>query len=209
MCHDLLETSELISTIRCFDIKDLENDDIESLEDNRYDIVLSGSIVTHYKWMKWLANRVGTITQEQKLLLGILLPAVYPNCFLRTQRQIWQSWVKVKFQHQNWYWLLFRNEDFTQITGIAYKKSDGTIAINPKRKGVKKLDEFPMIDWNIFDTEAYFKKSYAAAKALEGKEVRVMPVVTARGCAFRCTFCHFVFENDPYRYRSPQNIIKK
>ena len=34
-----------------------------------------------------------------------------------------------------------------------------------------------------------------------------MPVVTARGCAFRCTFCHFVFENDPYRYRSPQNII--
>ena len=34
-----------------------------------------------------------------------------------------------------------------------------------------------------------------------------MPVVTARGCAFRCTFCHFVFENDPYRYRSPENII--
>ena len=37
------------------DISDMEDDDIESfLEDNRYDIVLSGSIVTHYKWMKWL-----------------------------------------------------------------------------------------------------------------------------------------------------------
>ena len=34
-----------------------------------------------------------------------------------------------------------------------------------------------------------------------------MPVVTARGCAFRCTFCHFVFWNDPYRYRSPENIL--
>ena len=39
------------------DIKDLENDDIESfLEDNRYDIVLSGG--DYYKWMKWLTNRV-------------------------------------------------------------------------------------------------------------------------------------------------------
>ena len=73
------------------DIKDLENDDIESfLEDNRYDIVLSGSIVTHYKWMKWLTNRSGTITQEQKLLLGTLLPVAYQNCFSRIQMQIWQ-----------------------------------------------------------------------------------------------------------------------
>ena len=34
-----------------------------------------------------------------------------------------------------------------------------------------------------------------------------MPITTARGCAFRCTFCHFVFWNDPYRYRTPLNII--
>ena len=32
---------------------------------------------------------------------------------------------------------IIRNEDFTKITGIVYKKSDGTIAINPKRKGNK------------------------------------------------------------------------
>ena len=102
---------------------------------------------------------------------------------------------------------IIRDQDFSKISGIAYKRLDGKIVVNPKRKGIKKLDEFPMINWKIFDTEAYFKKSYAAARALEGKEVRVMPVVTARGCAFRCTFCHFVFENDPYRYRSPQNII--
>ena len=48
------------------DISDMEDDDIESfLEDNRYDIVLSGSIVTHYKWMKWLTKRSGTIIQLQ------------------------------------------------------------------------------------------------------------------------------------------------
>ena len=36
-----------------------------------------------------------------------------------------------------------------------------------------------------------------------------MPVVTARGCAFKCTFCHYVFWNDPYRYRSPNNIVSE
>jgi radical SAM superfamily enzyme YgiQ (UPF0313 family) len=64
-----------------------------------------------------------------------------------------------------------------------------------------------MINWSKFDTEKYFSKSYAAAKSIDDEAVRVMPVVTARGCAFRCTFCHFVFWNDPYRYRSPENIL--
>ena len=190
------------------DISDMEDDDIESfLEDNRYDIVLSGSIVTHYKWMKWLTKRVRHYNPTAKIIIGNSVAGSIPELFLKNSEADMAVMGEGEISTSELVLAIIRNEDFTKITGIAYKKSDGTIAINPKRKGIKKLDEFPMINWNIFDTEAYFKKSYAAAKALEGKEVRVMPVVTARGCAFRCTFCHFVFENDPYRYRSPQNII--
>ena len=50
-----------------------------------------------------------------------------------------------------------------------------------------------MINWDKFDTEKYFDKSYALAKSIDGKDVRVMPVVTARGCAFRCTFAILYF----------------
>ena len=39
------------------------------------------------------------------------------------------------------------------------------------------------------------------------EEMRVMPVVTARGCAFKCTFCHYVFWDDPNRNRSPKSIL--
>ena len=87
------------------------------------------------------------------------------------------------------------------------QRSKWKCVYNNNRKGHKKLDDFPMINWDKFDTEKYFQKSYAAAKAIDDQKVRVMPVVTARGCAFRCTFCHFVFWNDPYRYRSPGNIL--
>jgi radical SAM superfamily enzyme YgiQ (UPF0313 family) len=34
-----------------------------------------------------------------------------------------------------------------------------------------------------------------------------MPVITARGCAFSCSFCHFVFWDDPYRNRKPESIL--
>jgi radical SAM superfamily enzyme YgiQ (UPF0313 family) len=40
-----------------------------------------------------------------------------------------------------------------------------------------------------------------------GNPERSLPVITARGCAFKCTFCHYVFWNDPYRNRSPKSIV--
>ncbi len=190
------------------DIEDMEDDTVETfLENNRYDIVLSGSIVTHYKWMKWLTWRVRNYNPKAKIIIGNSVAGSIPELFLKNSAADMAIMGEGEISTAELVLSIIRDEDFTKISGIAYKRLDGKIVVNPKRKGVKKLDDFPMIDWSIFDTEAYFKKSYARAFGLEGQEVRVMPVVTARGCAFRCTFCHFVFENDPYRYRSPENII--
>ena len=41
------------------DINDLDDSKVEEyLENNRYDVILSGSIVTHYKWMKWFTKKL-------------------------------------------------------------------------------------------------------------------------------------------------------
>jgi radical SAM superfamily enzyme YgiQ (UPF0313 family) len=39
------------------------------------------------------------------------------------------------------------------------------------------------------------------------EEAVVFPINTARGCVHKCSFCHYVFWNDPYRHRSPQSVI--
>jgi len=63
-----------------------------------------------------------------------------------------------------------------------------------------------MINWDFFDVERYL--AMPSAKADHEKDVtRAMPIITARGCAFKCTFCHFVFWNDPYRNRTPNSVI--
>ena len=191
------------------DINDLCDSKVEEfLENNRYDVILSGSIVTHYKWMKWFTKKARTFNPQCKIIIGNSVAGSIPEIFLSnsdadiavigegelTTGEVVQKIVKDE-------------DDWETVEGIAFKSKNGKVIINKNRKGMKKLDEFPMINWDKFDTEKYFTKSYAGAHAINDKQVRVMPVVTARGCAFRCTFCHFVFWNDPYRYRSPENII--
>ena len=191
------------------DINELEDDQIEAyLENNRYDIVLSGSIVTHYKWMKWLTNTVRKYNKNSIIIIGNSVAGSIPKLFLE------HSSADIAILGEGEItclevikYIITGNDGWDKIDGLAYKDRNGRVVINNNRKGHKKLDDFPMINWDKFDTEKYFQKSYAAAKAIDDQKVRVMPVVTARGCAFRCTFCHFVFWNDPYRYRSPGNIL--
>ena len=82
---------------------------------------------------------------------------------------------------------------------------------NGKRKAVKNIDEFPIHDWDLFDVEPYLKvgRKHSASYSLFYKpnEAVVMPINTARGCVFKCTFCHYVFWHDPYRHRSAENVI--
>ena len=192
------------------DINDLADNSIEEfLGSHSYDIILSGSIVTHYKWMKWFVNMARRYNPSSKIIIGNSVAGSIPEIFLKNcsadiaivgEGEITTAEVVKK---------IIQGEDWFDEPGIAYKTSNGKIKINEKRKSLKKLDEFPMIDWQHFETEKYFKKSYAGAHAINDGEVRVMPVVTARGCAFKCTFCHYVFWNDPYRYRSPENIVSE
>ena len=192
------------------DINDLADSSIEEfLGSHSYDIILSGSIVTHYKWMKWFVNMARRYNPSSKIIIGNSVAGSIPEIFLKNcsadiaivgEGEITTAEVVKK---------IIQGEDWFDEPGIAYKTSNGKIKINEKRKSLRKLDEFPMIDWQHFETEKYFKKSYAGAHAINDGEVRVMPVVTARGCAFKCTFCHYVFWNDPYRYRSPENIVSE
>ena len=65
------------------DINELEDSQIEDyLDRNRYDIILSGSIVTHYKWMKWLTNTVKKYNRNSIVIIGNSVAGSIPKLFL-------------------------------------------------------------------------------------------------------------------------------
>lgn len=96
------------------------------------------------------------------------------------------------------------------IKGIIYRHLNGKIVNNGKRSAVKNIDDFPFPDWDLFDIEKYLKigNKHGASQAwFFSRKTIAVPINTARGCVFKCTFCHYVFWHDPYRHRSAENII--
>ena len=75
-----------------------------------------------------------------------------------------------------------------RIKGLIYRDKDGSIRKNPPADLIMDIDTLPIPDWR-FASKA---KSY--------------PVMSARGCPFRCVFCMRPYGNRP-RMRSPQKVV--
>jgi radical SAM superfamily enzyme YgiQ (UPF0313 family) len=96
------------------------------------------------------------------------------------------------------------------VEGIVFRDHKGRLINTGKRKAVKHIDDLPFPNWDLFDVERYIQLARSTAHDTSKypvEQARVMPVNTARGCVFKCTFCHYVFWDDPYRHRSPQSVI--
>ena len=98
------------------------------------------------------------------------------------------------------------------ISGLIYRTANNKLN-NGKRKAVRNIDDFPIPDWELFDIKHYLKvgMKHGASHSwfYKPEEAVTMPINTARGCVFKCTFCHYVFWHDPYRHRSAENIIEE
>lgn len=194
------------------DINDYDDEYVENfLAEHEYDVILAGSIATHYKWMKWLCRTIKKHHRKTKIIIGNSVAGSIPEVFLRNsgadvavigEGEMTAAAVLDAFRD---------GADLGSVEGIAYIDASGTFATTPRRKACK-VDDLPIVNWEFFDVERYIAKAYVAGNGLvlkDGKMPRVMPVTTARGCVFKCTFCHYVFWDDPYRHRSAENILRE
>ncbi len=223
-----------------FDLLDIDcgnytNEYVEKyLSKNKYDVICLGSIVTHYRWMKWCINKIKELQPKSKVVVGNSVGGSIPEVLFQTTKvdvaiygeaeititelfdaiksdlsfgEIDEPRIEVPHNNKGYPATL----KGTGIPGIIYRTKNNLIVNNGKRKAVKNIDEFPYPDWELFDVETYLKKGqkYGASQSwyYKPEEAVIMPINTARGCVFKCTFCHYVFWHDPYRHRSSENII--
>ncbi len=88
-----------------------------------------------------------------------------------------------------------RGEAPKAVPGVSYKEG-GRIVSNPVRI-IKDLDALPFPDFSQFDLDAY-------------APVRILPMLTARGCPWRkCTFCsHYKAYGDDYVSLSIDRVVE-
>jgi len=85
-------------------------------------------------------------------------------------------------------------------------KQNGEIRINAGNRNVDNLDNISMPAWDLIQPQNYPPAQHGAFF----KKFPIAPIITTRGCPFRCTFCSAThLSGKKIRKRSVQNIMKE
>lgn len=91
-----------------------------------------------------------------------------------------------------------------KIDGLGYKIHD-RVVINPKTKFIGNLDELPFPRMDLLPMKNYFEAKEAHGPVKKNKWI---PIITSRGCPFKCSFCGTVMIwHRLWRPRSAKNVV--
>ncbi len=99
--------------------------------------------------------------------------------------------------------------DVSQIAGLSYR-AGGRVHTNPRADFVENLDDIPFPAWDLADLDKYWEKRFLVYRGMNPhmKGNHGVPMVTSRGCPYRCNYCHNIF-GKKVRQRSIQNVIEE
>ena len=87
-----------------------------------------------------------------------------------------------------------------RIPGIAFRGDDGAVVTTDARPPIGRLDDQPFPDRDAIDMERYLE----AWRRQRGQTA--LSLITARGCAYQCTWCSHGVYGFTHRRRSPGNV---
>ncbi len=95
-----------------------------------------------------------------------------------------------------------KNDSWKSAEGIAFI-SDGKLVINPHSNFIEDLDSLPFPARHLVPFKKY------CSSPVSYKRLPSTPVITSRGCPYKCTFCSNPVHGRCVRNRSPENIIEE
>ncbi len=183
------------------------------LDEIKYDIVGVGLCGGYYQYQKLLriSEAINASKQRPFYMIGGHLVSPEPEYFLKktqadaivigegeeTVVELVNSVISAVPR------VLLNNINFLKsIKGIAYRTGEFT-HVNERRPLIKDVDSITMPAYHLFDINSY---SLLRMPHCTNSDF-VMPVLSGRGCTFKCNFCYRMDEG--FRPRSPESIIKE
>ena len=174
------------------------------LDSTKYDVVGVGMCGGYYQYQKLLkiSEAINASKQRPFFMIGGHLVSPEPRYFLnKTQADIiviGEGEVTVVELVDT----VMNKSCLRNIDGIAYRLGEFTY-VNRRRELIKDIDSIPMPAYHLFDINSYRLLRMPHCSSTDF----VMPVLSGRGCTFKCTFCYRMDKG--FRPRSSASIIRE
>ncbi|MCX5816464.1 MAG: radical SAM protein [Proteobacteria bacterium] len=176
----------------------------EYLNRGKFDVVGVGVIAGYYQYRKLLeiSEAISRSKNRPLYILGGSGPSPAPEYFLKKtgadiavigegEATIAETMQTVK-----------NGAALNGIKGIAYREGD-KIIVNERRPLIKDIDSIPLPAYELFPMDYYRLLRLPHASSTDF----LLPVLSGRGCTFKCTFCYRM--DTGFRPRSSEGIIEE
>jgi len=174
----------------------------EYLDNNNFDVVGYSTIGGYYQYQKLLKISAAINKSKNKpfYVIGGHGPAPEPEYFFKKTKA---DAIVIGEGEETILELLdaiANKQSLSNILGIAYRKDD-EIFVNQRRPLIRDLGTIPLPAYDLFPMEYYRLLRMPHANNSDF----VMPMLSGRGCLFKCNFCYRMDEG--FRARGTEEII--
>lgn len=176
----------------------------EYLTKNRFDMVGVSVVGGYYQYHKLLeiSAAINEVPNRPFYVIGGHGPAPEPEYFLK--KTCADAIVIGEGENTvvNLVNALLDKSGLSQVKGIAYIEN-GKFVRNEPQKLIGNIDTIPFPAWDLFPMDYY--ALVRAPHAVNSD--RCFPVLSSRGCPFKCNFCYRMDEGS--RVRTPESIVEE
>ena len=182
-----------------------ENHLTDFLDKNKFDIIGVGLIAGYYQYqkLKMISKAINRSKNRPFYVLGGHGPSPDPSYFIK----ITSADAVVVGEGEETMLELVKacanGIPLYKVKGIAFNDITGRTVITESRPLIKDLDMLPMPAYHMFPMEVYRLMRFPRVPSTDF----AMPVLTGRGCTFRCNFCYRLDKG--HRSRSNESITEE
>lgn len=172
------------------------------LDKHHFDAVAISVIAGYYQYAKLLklSQAINRSRNRPTFILGGYGPTPEPGFFLKKTGADIVALGEGEVTAVHLFRALEAKTPLVNVPGIAYYEGSNLVN-NPRPSQVEDLDSLPWAAYHIFPMEYY---RLARTRKSTPTDF-VMPMMSGRGCTFRCTFCYRM--DTGYRSRDPEALL--
>jgi len=174
----------------------------EYLSQNGFDVVAMGFVAGYFQHKKILSicDAINMAKHRPFVVLGGHGPTPTPEFYLKTTNADAVVMGEGELAFLNLVKAIEDNRPLTEVKGLAFRNGSN-IVVNQREQPIKEIASIPHPDFEYLPMEYYINAKMFQMKPTD----RMIPMITSRGCNYRCNFCQRLEKG--IRFRPVEDVI--